>query len=172
MQIAKLQLRRGAEFFPTVKTVLDEHKAEVEGLVGAEPVVHASYYRVACDYFSALGPADKFYKNALMFLAYTQYDELPADERFDLAVNISIAALTGDGVFNFGEVVRLTRCRVLRIAETSLLICCSSSRRLSCVLLRARTSSGFPTCCTCSTRATLTSLTKSSVPTALSSTLR
>lgn len=106
MQIAKLQLRRGAAFHPTVKTALDEHKAEVEALVGAEPVVHAAYYRVACDYYSALGPADKFYKNALMFLAYTQYDELPAAERFDLAVNISVAALTGDGVFNFGEVVR------------------------------------------------------------------
>ncbi|RLN65825.1 hypothetical protein BBJ28_00012081 [Nothophytophthora sp. Chile5] len=113
MQIAQLKFRRGAEFFAEVKTTVDEDKATVEGLVGAEPVVHAAYYRVACDYYGALGPADKFYKNALMFLAYTQYEEMRAAERFDLAVNISIAALTGDGVFNFGEVLATPILRAL-----------------------------------------------------------
>jgi 26S proteasome regulatory subunit N9 len=107
MQIAQLKFRRGADFLPDVKATVDDEKQVIESLVGAEPVVHAAYYRVACDYYGALGPADKFYKNALMFLAYTQYDEMRPDERFDLAVNISIAALTGDGVFNFGEVVGL-----------------------------------------------------------------
>uniref|UniRef100_K3WE44 PCI domain-containing protein n=1 Tax=Globisporangium ultimum (strain ATCC 200006 / CBS 805.95 / DAOM BR144) TaxID=431595 RepID=K3WE44_GLOUD len=105
MQVVKLKLRRGAEFYAEVKTVLDEYKPVVEALVGAEPVVHASYYQVACAYYGAIGPADKFYKNALMYLAYTQYEDIPAKERFDLAVNLSISALTGDGVFNFGEVI-------------------------------------------------------------------
>ena len=106
MQIAVLKLRRGSAFHSDVKTTLDEHKQAVEGLVGADSVVHASYYRVACDYYGAVGPAEKFYKNALMFLAYTNYEDMKSQDRFDLAVNISIAALTGDGVFNFGEVVR------------------------------------------------------------------
>lgn len=105
MQIAKLKLRQGEAFHAEVKQMLEEYQPVVEALVGAEPIVHASYYRVACDYYGAVGPADKFYKHALMFLAYTQYDEMPANERFDLAVNISIAALTGEGVFNFGEVI-------------------------------------------------------------------
>ncbi|GAB9471891.1 26S proteasome non-atpase regulatory subunit 13 [Globisporangium polare] len=105
MQIVKLKLLRGPEFQAEVKNVLDDFKPAVEALVGAEPVVHAAYYRVACAYYGAVGPADKFYKNALMFLAYTQYEDIPAKERFDLAVDISIAALTGDGVFNFGEVI-------------------------------------------------------------------
>ena len=106
MQIALLKFRRGVDFLAEVKATIDENKHVIESLVGAEPIVHAAYYRVACDYYSALGPADKFYKNALMFLAYTQYDDMRPEERFDLAVNISIASLTGDGVFNFGEVVR------------------------------------------------------------------
>jgi 26S proteasome regulatory subunit N9 len=110
MQIAITKLRRGPEFYPQIKTTLDEHKDIIEGLVGAESVVHAAYYRAACNYFGAVGPADKFYKSALMFLAYTNYDDMKANERFDLAVNISIAALTGDGVFNFGEVVRVFVC--------------------------------------------------------------
>ncbi|KAI9921329.1 hypothetical protein PsorP6_001809 [Peronosclerospora sorghi] len=113
MQIAQLKFRRGAEFLAEVKATVDEDKQEIESLVGAEPVVHAAYYRVACDYYGALGPPDKFYKNALMFLAYTQYDDMRPDERFQLAVNISIAALTGDHVFNFGEVLATPILRAL-----------------------------------------------------------
>lgn len=105
MQLLRLKLQRGAAFHAEVKNALDELKPTVEALVGAEPVVHAAYYRAACAYYGAVGPADRFYKNALMFLAYTQYDELPPAERFELAVDLSIAALTGDGVFNFGEVL-------------------------------------------------------------------
>ncbi|CAI5737538.1 unnamed protein product [Peronospora destructor] len=113
MQIAQLKFRRGTEFLTEVKATVDDEKQVIESLVGAEPVVHAAYYRVACDYYGALGPADKFYKNALMFLAYTQYDEIRPDERFNLAVNISIAALAGDGVFNFGEVLATPILRAL-----------------------------------------------------------
>ncbi|TDH70696.1 hypothetical protein CCR75_008209 [Bremia lactucae] len=113
MHIAQLKFRRGAAFLPEVKATVDDDKQIIEALVGAEPVVHAAYYRVACDYYTAVGPAHKFYKNALMFLAYTQYDEMRPDERFDLAVNISIAALTGDGVFNFGEVLATPILRAL-----------------------------------------------------------
>ncbi|KAJ0406547.1 hypothetical protein P43SY_004436 [Pythium insidiosum] len=117
MQVAKWQLRRGPEFFGAVKSTLEEQKPVIEALVGAEPVVHSAYYRVACDYYGARGPAHLFYKNALMFLAYTQYEEMPTQERFDLAVNISIAALTGDGVFNFGEVIATPILRALEGTE-------------------------------------------------------
>ncbi|CAH0482182.1 unnamed protein product [Peronospora belbahrii] len=113
MQVAELKFRRGSDFFAQVKTTVDDEKEVIESLVGAEPVVHAAYYRVACNYYGALGPAHKFYKNALMFLAYTQYDDMRPEERFDLAVNISIAALTGDGVFNFGEVLATPILRAL-----------------------------------------------------------
>lgn len=41
-----------------------------------------------------------------MFLAYTPLEGIPQAERYTLATDISLAALTGEGVFNFGEVVR------------------------------------------------------------------
>lgn len=89
-----------------VKTVLEEQKEVVEGLVGADPMVHSYYYSAACQYYQIVGPAEQFYKNALMFLAYSPYESMKPQERIDFATNISLAALTGDGVFNFGEVVR------------------------------------------------------------------
>ena len=103
-KIASLQLKRGEKIL--VKGVLDKHKEAIEGLVGAEPIVHASYYYAAAMYYQEMGPAEDFYQNALMFLAHSPYQELPEKERMDLAVNISLAALTGEGIFNFGEVVR------------------------------------------------------------------
>ncbi|TYZ57913.1 hypothetical protein PybrP1_006214 [[Pythium] brassicae (nom. inval.)] len=112
-QLLRLKLQRGAAFHAEVKLALDELKPTVEALVGAEPVVHAAYYRAACAYFRAVGPSHRFYKNALMFLAYAPYEELPAAERFDLAVDLSVAALTGDNVFNFGEVLATPALRAL-----------------------------------------------------------
>lgn len=40
-----------------------------------------------------------------MFLAYTPLEGIPAEDQYNLATDISLAALTGEGVFNFGEVV-------------------------------------------------------------------
>lgn len=42
-----------------------------------------------------------------MFLAYTPLEGMTQAERYTLATDISLAALTGEGVFNFGEVVRM-----------------------------------------------------------------
>ncbi|CAM9680004.1 unnamed protein product [Choristocarpus tenellus] len=71
----------------------------------AETVVHSAYYRLASEYYKAVGPPDAFYHSALMLLAYTPLEEINAESRFALATDISLAALTGEGVFNFGEVL-------------------------------------------------------------------
>ena len=74
-------------------------------LQSAETAVHSAYYRLCSEYYKAVGPPDSFYRSALMFLAYTPLEGIPQAERYTLATDISLAALTGEGVFNFGEVV-------------------------------------------------------------------
>lgn len=104
--LAKTKLEVSYEKYgDEVKKMLEEKKEQVEGLVGAEPIVHASYYIVACNYYQEIGPAELFYKNALMYLAYSPYENMKQKDRADLAVNISLAALAGDGIFNFGQVL-------------------------------------------------------------------
>ena len=39
------------------------------------------------------------------YLAYTPVDSVPLEARRSLAVDIAIAALIGEGVFNFGEII-------------------------------------------------------------------
>ena len=57
-------------------------------------------------YRKAVGPPEAYYREAIQYLHYTPLDALPAEEQLALATDLSMAALTGDGVYNFGEVVQ------------------------------------------------------------------
>lgn len=46
-----------------------------------------------------------FYKNALLYLACIDLDELPETERVSRAYNLSVAALVSDSIYNFGELL-------------------------------------------------------------------
>jgi len=87
------------------KKLLDEGKALLDSVDAAEPVVYARYYEAAAEYYKRHGPAKSFYDNSIMYLSYTPLDELPADKKYALAHDMALAALVGDGVYNFGEVV-------------------------------------------------------------------
>ena len=97
----------------------------LDGLQGADPAVHSKFYQSASEYYKVLfgfctvmclclktslvqvnGPAETYYKNALMYLAYTPLDTLTLEQKQVLATDLALAALTGENVFNFGEVVR------------------------------------------------------------------
>ena len=44
--------------------------------------MYSAYYRAASEYHKAVGPPEAFYKNALMFLAYTPVESLDPDEKY------------------------------------------------------------------------------------------
>lgn len=69
-------------------------------------VVHSAHYECAMVYRKAVGPPEAYYREAIQYLHYTPLDALPAEERLAMATDLSMAALTGDGVYNFGEVVQ------------------------------------------------------------------
>jgi len=108
----------------SVKYALNEYgESAMKALEGADPIVHAAYYYTRCRFDLFKGQSGKFYRDALMFLAYVPSTEFLNDkedsarvenvdvslsdpqERRELAVQIALAALTGDDVFNFGEVL-------------------------------------------------------------------
>lgn len=88
------------------KTMLEEGKKLLDGFDGADPVVYSSVYRASSEFHKMRGPASSFYDAALRFLAYTPLDTLPAEERHVLAQDMALAALVGENVYNFGEVVQ------------------------------------------------------------------
>jgi len=66
-------------------------------------IVYSAYYEAATAYRKIVGPPEEFYKEALLYLHYTPLDEMSTEERYTLATDLSLAAITGDGIFNFGE---------------------------------------------------------------------
>lgn len=61
-------------------------------------------YVVQCN-LQVVGPANEFYSSALMFLSYTSVEELTAEDRYTLATDMALASITGDDIYNFGDVL-------------------------------------------------------------------
>jgi len=95
-----------AEALAGIKGLLEEKKAEVDALSGVmDPCVHSAYYQLAAAFYKESGPPDQYYKHALYLLAYTPLEAMKPDAAVALATDMSLAALSGDGVYNFGEVL-------------------------------------------------------------------
>ncbi|KAF4276532.1 hypothetical protein KXW75_001244 [Aspergillus fumigatus] len=70
-----------------------------------ETVVHASFYKVNADYYHAKQEFAAYYKNALLYLACINLDDLSESERVSRAYSLSVAALVSDTIYNFGELL-------------------------------------------------------------------
>lgn len=79
--------------------------AELADTESEAAVVHSAFYEAAMTYRKAVGPPEAYYREAIQYVAYTSLSDLGQEERRNLATDLSLAALTGEGIFNFGEVV-------------------------------------------------------------------
>lgn len=68
-------------------------------------VVHSSFYQTAMTLYKAVGPPEAFYTNALQYLHYTPLPTLEASVQYQLAQDMCLAALTGKGIYDFGQIV-------------------------------------------------------------------
>lgn len=125
MELASVKLRKAAPLAAAadaagLAALLDGVKADIaagkELLAalpeGGDPVVPATFYRASAEYYKVRGPASAFYAAALRWLAHTSVDALPPPVRAEVAVDVALAALVGDGVYDFGEgELRWRQCR-------------------------------------------------------------
>jgi len=77
----------------------------LESLTGVDPEVHTEYYGVLTALHKETGTPAQFYKNALLFLSYTPVNKMSKDEKLVLAFDMGLAALLGDTIYNFGELL-------------------------------------------------------------------
>ncbi|QRV87792.1 26S proteasome regulatory subunit rpn9 [Ceratobasidium sp. AG-Ba] len=89
------------------KVDMDECQKLLDDLDGVEPSVHAAYYEVAADYYKAKADYVPYYKNSLLYLACVDVQtDLTSDQRLVRAHDLSIAALLGETIYNFGELLQ------------------------------------------------------------------
>jgi 26S proteasome regulatory subunit N9 len=83
----------------------------------ATMLINQAHYEASMTYYKGVGPPEAFYEQAILYLNY--YDQAHADPAASqaLAVDICLAALVGEGVYNLGQVV--TNPVLLALGETS-----------------------------------------------------
>ena len=70
-----------------------------------DTAVVRKYYAAASDYSILVGLPESFFRAALSLLSYASPDDMPLNKRRILATDVALAALSGEGVYNFGEVL-------------------------------------------------------------------
>ncbi|KAM7258691.1 hypothetical protein ACFE04_014432 [Oxalis oulophora] len=103
MQIAVFHLEQGDQ--KECKKLLDDGKTTLDSMTDIDPSVYANFYWVSSQYYKYRQEFAEFYKSALLYLAYTSVDSLSDSFKLDLAFDLSLSALLGDNIYNFGELL-------------------------------------------------------------------
>lgn len=92
-----------------VEKLLEELSTEIDDVDGVTPV-HARYYLLASEHYKNIGEHCKYYRNALRYLGcLSDSDETfrsPQPVQQERAFTMALAALLGDEIFNFGELLQ------------------------------------------------------------------
>ncbi|XP_077234908.1 26S proteasome non-ATPase regulatory subunit 13 homolog A-like [Tasmannia lanceolata] len=103
MQIAAFKLELGDQ--QECKKLLEDGKTTLDSMTDIDSSVYASYHWISSQYHKSLQEFAEFYKSALLYLAYTTWVSLSETFKLDLAFDLSLSALLGDNIYNFGELL-------------------------------------------------------------------
>ncbi|AED95276.1 Proteasome component (PCI) domain protein [Arabidopsis thaliana] len=87
------------------KKILDDGKSSLDSMTDIDPSVYANFYWVSSQYHKCRQEFSDFYKSALLYLAYTSVEDLSESFKLDLAFDLSLSALLGENIYNFGELL-------------------------------------------------------------------
>ncbi|KAI8971864.1 hypothetical protein BDF20DRAFT_825235 [Mycotypha africana] len=103
MESAQFKLRLNQT--EDVKKAMDESEKILDGFDSVETVIHASFYRVSAEYYKVKADYAHYYRSTLLYLACVNIEDLADKERLERAYDLSLAALMGDNIYNFGELL-------------------------------------------------------------------
>lgn len=103
------------------KKVIKEAETLLDTLDGIT-TVHGRFYDLSSTYSKITGAYNSFYRDALRFLGCMDISELPESELQQRAFNLSLAALLGNEVYNFGELLAHDVLEYLKKTEHAWLI--------------------------------------------------
>jgi len=101
--IGRIKLHKYEQHKET-KAIIDEVETLLSEVDGVSPV-HSPFYLLASDLYRIQGKHKDFYRSSLRFLGCTDVEEMSKEEKAKHAFFLSLAALLGDKVFNFGELL-------------------------------------------------------------------
>ncbi len=94
--------------------ILDDAKKSIEEFKGImDAVVNSAYHRARFEVSRRKDDPTEVFNSALLYLSYTPIDRIPEAERIEFSFQVSMAALVGREIFNFGELLERPVVRVL-----------------------------------------------------------
>jgi len=88
------------------KDVLDALGAEIEAAYEVQALIQSHFHKTNALLWKTLSRPQEFYKSSILYLAYTPYSEIPAEDRPRIAFEVVVAALVAEEEFNFGELTQ------------------------------------------------------------------
>lgn len=87
------------------KVLVEGGKETLEGLSDVDPSVSASVYYIGSLYYKLKKDYAEFYRSSMMYLAFISSEALAYELKLPLAVDIGLAALLGEGIYNFAQLL-------------------------------------------------------------------
>uniref|UniRef100_A0A915P827 26S proteasome non-ATPase regulatory subunit 13 n=1 Tax=Meloidogyne floridensis TaxID=298350 RepID=A0A915P827_9BILA len=87
-----------------VRNMIGETEERLNRLLEVGPV-HTAFYKVSAAYQRQVGDYAAYYVEALRYLGCEDLENLKMTEREEYALLLCVAALLGEGVYNFGELL-------------------------------------------------------------------
>ncbi|VDP87775.1 unnamed protein product [Echinostoma caproni] len=103
------------------RKVIETTGAQLDQM-GGVTCVHARFYQLSSRYYQVTGQHAEYYKEALRFLGCVSLDELTQNEQRAWAFSVGLAAILGESVYNFGELLTHDILNSLRDTPDSWLI--------------------------------------------------
>jgi len=93
--------------FDDAKEGLDDVKTYMDAYVGMlETDIHSLYYLAMLEFYKAKAAAGAYFRHAMLYLTYTSLTTIPLPQQQQLAADVGLAALMGDDIYNFGELLQ------------------------------------------------------------------
>lgn len=103
MQIAQYKLVEGST--TEAKSLLNGGLAELDQREEVDPLVAAAVHFLSMQVHKQSKNYAGFYRSSLLYLAHVPLETLPGSFRVALAVDVSLAALLGEDIYNFGDLM-------------------------------------------------------------------
>jgi 26S proteasome regulatory subunit N9 len=100
--IGHVQLKKGDQ--AKTKELVAKLEKDIDDYDGVS-AAHGPFYQLASDLYRLQGRHAEYYRAALRYLGCTDLNDLTEDEKKKRAFYLGLAALLGDGVYNFGELL-------------------------------------------------------------------
>lgn len=73
--------------------------------LGGVTEVHARFYQLTSEFYKTTADYANYYLHALRYLGCTDVEAIPLEERREKCFTLALAALLGDNIYNFGELL-------------------------------------------------------------------